>query len=71
MDPRLTLCPQCGSPEVSTDRIPHMGQQHDCPECGYQGSFVIEADSMDDARRIRDELQADRAEADDEGDEEA
>jgi C4-type Zn-finger protein len=64
MEPRLTLCPQCGSADIGTDRIPHLGQQHSCPECGYEGSFVIEADSPEDAKRIREELQADR-EADD------
>lgn len=66
MEPRLELCPECGSHEVASDRIPHLGQQHDCPECGYQGSFVIEADSVEDARRIRRELRAgDDADEDD------
>lgn len=36
-----------------------LGQRYDCPECGYQGSFVVEADSLEDAKRIREELQAD------------
>jgi predicted nucleic-acid-binding Zn-ribbon protein len=73
MEPRLELCPRCGSHEIGTDRIPHMGQQHTCPDCGYEGSFVIEADSPEDAQRIQEELQADlEAEAqleDEDGDE--
>jgi C4-type Zn-finger protein len=45
--------------EVATDRIPHMGQKWDCPDCGYEGSFVVEADSIEDAERIQTELEKD------------
>lgn len=40
-----------------------LGQRYDCPDCGYQGSFVVEADSLEDAKRIREELQADLEDA--------
>lgn len=36
-----------------------MGQRHACKNCGYKGSFVIEADSREDALRIQEEIQAD------------
>jgi len=36
-----------------------MGQKWDCPDCGYEGSFVVEADSIEDAERIQTELEKD------------
>jgi ribosomal protein S27AE len=58
-EPRWTLCPACGSLEIHADALTPLGQQYACPECGYEGSFVVEADGRDDARRLRDELAED------------
>lgn len=66
-EPRWTLCPQCGSLEIHGDALTPLGQIHKCTDCGYEGSFVIEADSRQDAQRIQRELQADNATSDDDG----
>ncbi len=63
MDPRLKLCPRCGSHEVHSDQLTPLGQRHKCPACGYEGAFVIEADSIEDAKKIHRELQADLEES--------
>lgn len=64
-DARWTLCPECGSFDITGDSLTPLGQIHECRECGYEGSFVIEADSREDGLRIQRELEADR-EADEE-----
>jgi NADH dehydrogenase FAD-containing subunit len=53
---------------VHADHLTPLGQRHKCQECGYEGSFVIEADSLEDAKRIREELQAQLEEASEEPD---
>ena len=57
------ICPFCGGnveyagissghifPDINT------GQMYVCRECGYQGSFIIEVDDLDDVRKFREEL---------------
>ncbi len=64
-----TLCPRCGSFDLQVDPMGIMGQQHRCKNCGYKGSFVIEADSREEALRIQEELRAQwEAETQDEDD---
>lgn len=58
-DPRWTLCPRCGSFDIHGDHLTPLGQRHKCKNCGYVGSFVVEADTREDAERIRAEIQAD------------
>lgn len=78
-EPRWTLCPECGSPDIHGDSLTPLGQINECKECGYEGSFVVEADSREDAERLSAELEAqhedrdapDEDAADDEADGEA
>lgn len=64
---RWTLCPVCGSFDLHGEYWSIMGQQHKCKDCGYSGSFVIEADSRQEALEFQEELQADHeAQTDDE-----
>lgn len=57
--PRWTLCPRCGSFELHGEYWSLMGQRHACKDCGYKGSFVIEADSQEEALRLQEEIHAD------------
>lgn len=61
---RLYLCPRCGSMEIYADHLTPLGQLYKCPVCGYQGAFVIEADSPEEARRLSDEISGADGEAD-------
>ncbi len=51
---KLLICPQCGSRDIHPDFSAHsFGQsgffnQYRCNKCGYQGSFVIEVDDIDE-----------------------
>lgn len=58
-DPTLSLCPRCGSFDVDPDPLTPLGQLYKCRDCGYQGAFIIEAESVADAQRIQEEIQAD------------
>ncbi len=53
---RLYLCPRCGSLEIHADHLTPLGQLYKCPDCGYQGAFVIEADTPEEAKRLSDEI---------------
>lgn len=70
---RWTLCPRCGSPEIHGDHLTPLGQQHKCNNCGYQGAFVIQADTEEDAARLSQEInsayEAEKAERSDDPDE--
>ncbi|MDX1611217.1 MAG: hypothetical protein R3185_02525 [Candidatus Thermoplasmatota archaeon] len=57
---RLYVCPKCGSLEVQGDHLAPLGQLYRCLDCGYQGSFVIEAETPEDAQRISRELSQER-----------
>ncbi len=57
---RWTLCPRCGSFDLHGEYWSIMGQQHKCKECGYTGSFVIEAGSREEALELQREIEADR-----------
>ncbi len=59
----LQICPFCGGKieyaGISSGHIfpaIHTGQMYVCRECGYQGSFIIEVDDLDDVREIKEAL---------------
>lgn len=53
---RLYLCPRCGSLEIYADHLTPLGQLYKCPACAYQGAFVIEADSPEEAKALSDKI---------------
>jgi len=57
------ICPVCGGKTeyagISSGHIfpaIHTGQMYICRECGYQGSFIIEVDDLDDVSKIKEAL---------------
>ncbi|PWB56511.1 MAG: hypothetical protein C3F06_01105 [Candidatus Methanoperedenaceae archaeon] len=59
----IQICPLCGGKTeyagISSGHIfpaIHTGQMYVCSECGYQGSFIIEVDSLDDVRKMKEAL---------------
>ena len=59
----IQICPVCGGKTeyagISSGHIfpaLHTGQMYVCKECGYQGSFIIEVDSPDDVRKMKEAL---------------
>lgn len=63
----LQMCPFCGGKTeyagISSGHIfpaIHTGQMYICTECGYKGSFIIEVDNEEDARKITDAMNMDR-----------
>ncbi|MFH1127473.1 MAG: hypothetical protein V1718_05185 [archaeon] len=57
------MCPFCGGSVeyagISSGHIfpaVHTGQMYVCGECGYQGGFIIEVDSPDEANKMKEAL---------------
>lgn len=57
------ICPFCGGnveyAGISSGHIfpaIHTGQMYVCKECGYQGSFIIEVDDLDEVNKIKEAL---------------
>jgi transposase-like protein len=46
----MVYCPMCGSPRLRSV-IPQIETKYQCPDCGYQGAFVIEDGEM--AKELR------------------
>jgi transposase-like protein len=44
----MIYCPVCKSPEIYPVAGGYIGQVYLCKDCGYRGSFVLEADEKDD-----------------------
>lgn len=56
MEERYKVCPKCGSKAISQVLGTITGQLYRCPECGYYGPFVIEANE-EIIREIREKYQ--------------
>jgi transposase-like protein len=46
--PAMIFCPVCKSPDIFPVAGGYLGQVYLCKDCGYRGSFVLEADEKDD-----------------------
>lgn len=46
-----TICPQCGGDHLLVE-IPQMGQIYHCMDCNYRGSFILEADTAEEAQQL-------------------
>lgn len=55
---RYYVCPDCGSMDIAGDTIPQMGQHFRCNACGKDTPAIIEADSLEDARRFQEQIRA-------------
>jgi len=53
----MVYCPICGSLRIR-QILPQIGSKYYCPECGYQGAFVVEDGEM--AQEIRGEWLKDK-----------
>ncbi len=60
----IKVCPFCGGTVeyagITAGHIfpeAHTGQMYLCKRCGYQGSFILEADDLKEVKEIEDEFQ--------------
>lgn len=60
----IKVCPFCGGTVeyagITAGHIfpeAHTGQMYFCKRCGYQGSFILEADDLKEVKEIKDEFQ--------------
>ncbi|NMB79611.1 MAG: hypothetical protein GYA23_11025 [Methanomicrobiales archaeon] len=51
----MFYCPKCKSQEIFPEVGGYVGSIYICKDCGYRGTFVLEADSAEGIRNVEDD----------------